>query len=341
MPTPPEILFHRYFQDPARHPDDRRVYKGKLDLDKLPKPLAQFLRDVQEALNATLEDEKQGVLEHVNHPPFYFDYIDAEVPNALAFPVPDWSFIGVTMPLVNTLWFGCEALGKSQAIAALLEIQPTPENEEAILTVMFQTQLAFVLGHEYTHHVHGHLSQRAAGPGESFFNEVLSGAVGRLEDQALELDADCYSVYHVLAHMLGGPRRKLAVEMLGCDAAQPSVQDEILFSSFVIAVGAFFHVLPPLSIIGVHNRTHPLQSVRLSWVMSSALTWCRQNDREPLAAYMTKERFNTIMHVVERALLGITGGHDWRAQLSFVHSEQGSNYSKRLSELVEAHVQGL
>ncbi len=92
MGVPPEVLFHRYFQNPARHPDNRRAYRGKQDLDTLPQPLAAFLSDVQNALNEALRNEKQNVLEHVNHPPFHFDYIDSDVSNALAFGVPDYSF---------------------------------------------------------------------------------------------------------------------------------------------------------------------------------------------------------------------------------------------------------
>ena len=155
MPLPPEVLFHRYFQHPDRNPADRLAYRGKKDLHTLPPALASFLAEVQDALNEALRNEKQNVPEHVAHPPFHFDYIDATVSNALAFPVADYSFIGMTMALINTLWDACAELNKSNAVRALLEVPDTPECEEAILTVMFQTQLAFVVTHEYTHHVHG------------------------------------------------------------------------------------------------------------------------------------------------------------------------------------------
>jgi hypothetical protein len=125
---------------------------------------------------------------------------------------------------------------------------------------MFQTQLTFVVTHEYTHHVHGHFSQRA--PGSVFFNEIVSGAAANLAEQAFELDADGYAVYHVLAHLIAGPRREQATEILRCKHAQPRVQDEILLSSFVMAVGAFLYVLPPMSAdpCEVYNRTHPPSS---------------------------------------------------------------------------------
>ena len=340
MRTPPEVLFHRYFQNPARHPDDRRAYRGKQDLAALSHSLASFLSNVQNALNEALSNEKQNVPEHADHPPFHFDYIDSVVPNALAFRVAEYSFIGITMPLINTLWNACVELSKSNAVGALLEVPETSEREEAILTAMFQTQLTFVVTHEYTHHVHGHFSQRA--PGSAFFNEIVSGAAGNLEQQAFELDADGYAVYHVLAHLIAGPRRE-ATEILSCKHAQASVQDEILFSSFVMAVGAFLYVLPPASVdpSEVYNRSHPLQAARMRWVMNNAINWCKQNDRLALAAYMTVNRFQSLMLVVATAISGMNGGRDWREQTAFLKSQDGSKYLKQLEALVKAHAMAL
>lgn len=92
-----------------------------------------------------------------------------------------------------------------------------------------------------------------------FFNEIVSGAADNLAEQAFELDADGYAVYHVLAHLIAGPRRQQATEILRCRQAQLSVRDEILLSSFVMAVGAFLHVLPPMSAdpCEVYNRSQP------------------------------------------------------------------------------------
>lgn len=341
MPTPPEVLFHRYFQNPARHPDDRRAYRGKQDLVALPPALATFLSDIRNALNEALSNEKQNVPEHVNHPPFYFDYIDSVVSNALAFHVSDYSFIGITMPLINTLWAACIELSKSNAIGTLLEVPEAPEREEAILTAMFQTQLTFVVTHEYTHHVHGHLSQRS--PGSAFFDEIESGAAGNLAEQAFELDANGYAVYHVLAHLIAGPRRQQATEILSCTHAQPSVQDEILLSSFVMALGAFLYVLPPMSAEScqVYNRTHPLQAARMRWVMNNTINWCKQNNRPALAAYMTVNRFQTLMLVVATAISRMNGGRDWQEQTAFLKSGDGSKYLEQLAVLVKVHAQAL
>jgi hypothetical protein len=124
---------------------------------------------------------------------------------------------------------------------------------------------------------------------------------------------------------------------------QPSVQDEILLSSFVMAVGAFLYVQPPMSAdpCKVYNRTHPLQAARMRWVMNNVINWCKQNDRPALAAYMTLNRFQTLMLVVATAISGMNGGGDWREQTAFLKSEDGSKYLKQLTELVRAHAQAL
>jgi Peptidase family M48 len=343
MVIEPEVAFHRYFQRPERHPDNRRDYRGKQNLDAsaLGPTLGSFLRDIQNALNEALRNEKQNVTEHVKHPPFHFDYIDATVPNALAFISGDYSFIGITMPLIYMLWDSCVELSKSKAVGALLGIPVTPESEEAILTVMFQTQITFVVTHEYTHHVHGHLSQSA--PGSAFYNEMLSsGDAGSLEEQAFEMDADAYAVYQVLAHLITGPRREQATELLGCVQAHANMQDEALFSSFVVAVGAFLLLLPPASVdpSTIYNRTHPPQAVRMNGIMHSAISWCEQN-RPALVPLMTLERFQTIMTIVYKTVSGMNGDSDWNGQTAFLKSDDGSEYSKKLRAQLRNHIQSL
>lgn len=161
MTTPPEVLFDRYFRSDECHPDNRRYYTGKKNVTELSPQLASFLTDIQAALNESLNNEKENVPGHVEHPPFHFDYVISAVPNAIAFAFTfaNISFVGITMPLINTLWDACVELSKSVSIGALLDMPETPEREEAILTVMFQTQLIFVVLHEWTHHVHGHCSR--------------------------------------------------------------------------------------------------------------------------------------------------------------------------------------
>src|SRR4029077_12697554 len=137
---PPEVLFDRYFRQRRL-----RGYRGKKNLSTLRPELAAFLAEVQSALNEALKGENRQMPGHVEHPPFYFDYIDSDEPNALAFSDAGYSFIGLTMPLVYLLWDACVELSTSAGVGALLETVPIPEREEAILTIMFQNQLVFLI----------------------------------------------------------------------------------------------------------------------------------------------------------------------------------------------------
>ena len=80
MPIPPEVLFHRYFQElpPGLH----GVYKGKSDLDRLGTPwLEQMLVGIQRGMTYALNHERP-VPEHRDHPTFHVDYIDSARINA-------------------------------------------------------------------------------------------------------------------------------------------------------------------------------------------------------------------------------------------------------------------
>src|ERR1700722_14878200 len=111
MSPPPEVLFHRYFQQPHWKPlRDREgnpmdVYRGKHSLQQLdPVELGEFLEAIQCAVNEGINEADYGP-EHATQPPFHFDYIDCEKNrNALAFCADGVAFIGVTIPLVYRLW---------------------------------------------------------------------------------------------------------------------------------------------------------------------------------------------------------------------------------------------
>jgi hypothetical protein len=334
--VPPAVLFDRYFRK-------RRLcgYRGKKNLGTLRPELATFLADVQSALNDSLKNENRQMPGHVEHPPFFFDYIDSDEPNALAFRDAGYSFIGLTMPLVYSLWDSCVELSRSDAVGALLEIAPILEREEAILTVMFQNQLIFLVTHEYTHHVHGHLSDQV--PGSVFFEEIfINDDEGDLALQAFEMDADGYAVYLALSHLMNGPRREQATTVMSCEHAHPDSQDRVLFLSFVMAIGAMLLVASPPSVDFRKCRTptHPFPAARMDWIMHHATNWCVENGKSHLVT-MTKGTFQALMVIVERAILQIRPTNDWREQAAFLKSEIGSQYRRELIARLRKHVQAI
>jgi hypothetical protein len=340
MSIPPEVLFHRFFQTlSSAH---RETYKGKADLDRLQRPLVQsLLAAIQKGFNDALRDEKRNVPEHVDHPPFHFDYIDSSTPNALAFRYEGYSFVGITIALINTLWDVCFRLSRSAVVATVLCVRLRADEYDKLHIVLFRTLLNFVVSHEYTHHVHGHVTLR--GSDSMFSNEILDdGETGNLEQQTLEADADGYAVYHVLANLIDGGGRAQEVSLLKLEAEPSEVQDEVLFSCFVVAVGAYMFVRPPqaLDSANIYNLTHPPQAARMNCLMQQAISWCKQK-RPGLQAWMTLDRFRRLMRAVAEATWGMNGGRDWAAQIAFLQSEDGAEYFRKLDRSLKAYVQSL
>lgn len=310
-------------------------------MDLLQPTVRSLLVAIQNSLNEALRNEKRNVPEHVDHPPFHFDFIDSNTPNALAFRYEDYSFIGITMALINELWNTCDRLSRSEAVGTSLGIHLTPEEYEGILVVLFRMQLNFVVLHEYTHHVHGHVSPLGLVP--EFGDEILAGSeTGSLEQQAREVDADGYATYYLLAHLFDSEWRSHAVKLLKCEGEAGNVQDEVLISAFVVAVGAFFFVRPPVALdnSSVFDLKHPPQAARMKFVMDRVMSWCKQN-RPNMSEFMTKDRFNTLMSAAADATWGMNGGRSWGDQIAFLQSHDGSEYSTKLAECVEAHVLSL
>lgn len=336
---PPEILFHRFFQLEEHGPDRRREYRGRQDLESLEPSVGTFLTAVQEMLNESLRLEKQDVPEHVSHPPFHLDYIESTIPNAIAFCFEGFSFIGITIGLIHFLWDACVRLSRSERIIELLGLRPIPKQAEALHSVLFRIQLFFVVAHEFTHHVHGHVT-----PTTTFLREIQSARqASDLGHQSREIDADGYAAYYVLAHLIDGDEgRSHALRLLERERDPQDIQDEILFSAFVAAVGAFFFARPPLTLsdLDVCELTHPPQAARMNFLMHKAIAWCKQN-RPALETYMTKERFQILMSAAAEATWGMNGGTDWTAQNEFLRSQEGREYQSRLDALVEDHIRSL
>lgn len=344
MSAPPEVLFHRFFQHfkgypkPVRPEDpDLRPYRGKKDLTGLPPLVESLLTNIQRSFNEALSNEKKNVREHKPHPPFHFDYIDSKIPNALAFRYENFSFIGITMELVDVLWETCVRLSRSEAVAAVLGIQVSHERYEAVHVVLFRIQLSFVITHEYTHHVHGHLSDL------TFFDEIRSGnKTGNLEQQMMEVDADGYAAYHVLAHLMESEGRSHALGLLNLEAEPQDIQDQLLFSCFIAAIAAYLFVRPPAALDhnATYKLTHPPQAARMNCLMQQAISWCKQN-RPALVLWMTLGRFQKLMEVVAEATWGANGARSWAAQTAFLQSDEGAEYLEKLDKALKAHVQSL
>lgn len=325
-----EELFHKALQ--AAGP-----YKGRHDLSSLPPTIRDQLRLIQQTFNEALRNEKQNVPEHVEHPPFHLDFIDSSIPNALAFQYQDHSFIGITIALVYSVSDVCLSLSTSETIATLTGVQPSREQYNGLHAVLFSVLLAFIVSHEYTHHVHGHAVSELTS-GSLFLHEILdAGHIHNLDAQIQEVVADGYAIYHVLANFLNGAGRSWLV-VLGLSTAEVSTQDQVLLSLVVIAAGAYLVLRqpPPLSPADIYKLSHPPQIVRMECLMQEVLNWCRQN-RPELQTFMTPSRYQQLMNAAIETSSSDAAVHMFADQARFCRSESGQKYITELHQGVNAY----
>ena len=310
----------------------QQTYQGKHDLEDLEVPgLKEVLLKLQQGLNFALANERE-VLEHRNHPPFHFDYIRSSLPNAIAFRHDGYSFIGVTITLIETLMRLCGRLSRSIDLLSLLGLDVTEEVSDGLGLVLFRIAAFFIVSHEYTHIVHGHSPKGFEGstPRHEIHDD---GHAGDLAEQTLEADADSYAIYHIMGNWIGGVERSEGLTLLNRNDISLADQDDLLFFLVVVAIGAYFMLrpVPQLDAENVYKLSHPPQPARLNSLMETAIAWCRQN-RDDLAQRMTEQRFNQLLSHVASAIWepDDSRNQSWIQQVEFLRSADGVEYLRKL-----------
>lgn len=337
MNHPPDYSFHQCLKGNACF--QREGYAGRYDLDRLPFPDSRrLLQRVQGILNLSLMSEL-AVPEHKEHHPFHVDFIDSAVTNALAFTDGEYSFIGLTMPLVETILDVSARLSNSAAAALAVGFQLSGEESYRLQALLFEMMLVFIVAHEYTHHVHGHLSL-SEGDSGSLRQTLEDGDLGSIEEQIREIGADSYAAYHLMGNWLGGVRRSEATNLLRIDGLEAGKQDEAIFSSIVTAVGGFMLLRPvrKLDSNTIYKLQHPPTGARLNFFMQTAVAWCEPN-RVSLKTWMTNERFlGLLAHVAEVVWEPEDERYkDWSAQTAFLRSGDGAAYLQKLKAGLDAY----
>ena len=168
--------------------------------------------------------------------------MEAAERNAIAFRYDEFSFIALTTPLIFAISDVCLLLSKSETIAAQLGVRWSEDEYGALHAALFEILIAFVVGHEWAHHVHGHVIDDSS----LLPNEILGIGAGSLQDQIKEVVADGYSAHYALYNLIRGSGRSLILKHLGIDSGQPGLQDRVLFALLVVAVGIMPVVLQGL-----------------------------------------------------------------------------------------------
>jgi hypothetical protein len=326
MMRPPEEVFDDFFQ--KRDAEDRAHYRGRKDLNAVPEPMRSFLIDLRESVNRALLNAQN------QNPLFFFDFIESDVSNALAFRHEGYSFIGVTFPLLDEIVATCRKLVLSPEIVSILSPSEitVAYNLRKLAAVLIRIQLLFAESHEYVHHRNGHLTRGQ----ESFLNEVVdAGEAGSLDRQACEVDADGGAVFFVLADLLDGTSRPSTIAALDLDTAPINIQDEALLACLIVAASGFFFIRQPVVLDNIreaYRLTHPPQAVRMMSVISFAAAWCQQFHPGLESLVMEEGWGIRVMSAMAEATWGNNRENGWEAQVKLIFSESSAEYFREIQE---------
>lgn len=207
--TPLEVVFDRQVrQKYARGWADLQAPGALGTLDVTSEQL-EFLIFFREAMNGALANAKI-VPVHVVNGPYHFDWIDSDEQDAFAFSAGHYSFIGVTTGFAKWVFGAGSRLCASQLIWDFLGLDANQTPANNVEFVLVHLALAFIVAHEYCHHVLGH--QPDAIP-ES--DPRTASLRGNLQSHTREVGADGYAAMHQYDFVIHSDFRSQMVSLLG------------------------------------------------------------------------------------------------------------------------------
>jgi hypothetical protein len=340
----PDVVLHRLVTSHSAPGQQFEGYIGKLDLDTVePESLRDFLKLLQQNTNAALRLEGFNASGGAEHPPYHFDFLEVSggIANAHAFQHDDFAFIVMTLPLVELLLNLSFALSDSPLVRRLLGIGLAPINEDRVHHTLFQLQFDFLLGHEYTHHVHGHCSPNPSGSLSVWTEFLRDGENGSLEQQAQELDADGYSSYLLLANLLHDENRYAGVlQAMGHPEQRSAASDELLLTAFFVVVLNIFCAfwVKRTEVASFYKLVHPPPPVRINSIIRVAQMYAGQNGPVP-DTWFHPSRFTELFRTAAATIPG-SGRQTWDSQIALLRTPEGERYSQELSDVFEAARKG-
>ena len=334
----PDVILHHLITSLNGPCQEFEGYVGKLDLDKVePESFRDLLKFQQQNASVALSLEGYNASGGTEHPPYHFDFLEVTrgIANAHAFQHDGFAFIVMTQPLVELLLNLTFDLSQSPPVRQLFGISAAPVDRDGIHLALFQLQFDFLLGHEYTHHVHRHCApEQTLAVRTEFLQEEEDGS---LEQQAQELDADGYSSYLLLANLLQDENRYASVlEGLGHAAHRSAASDELLFTAFFVVVLNVFCAFwrKRTEVAALYKLVHPPPPVRINNIIQVAQMFAGQNG--PVEdSWFQPSRFTELFRTAAATIPG-SGRQTWDRQMALLRSPDGERYAQALFDMFEA-----
>lgn len=330
MYVPPEIAFDRAIK--SKFPERLRAsYAGKRSVDP---ERDIILSDVQALINEMYRTNSERLLDgDGRHPWLHFDFIEGSAVNALAFNEGQYSFVGLTVPLVDEFQQLASRLVESRNVLQIFDMTDAGQERIGDLwTALFATMLNFVAFHELGHHFCGHCPADGTSVSQVLEEYPISQGASSadiLERQAAELDADAYAIRTLAENFITGAARPEILSMLGRTSDQED--DAQPLATIVLAAGTFFfHRQRLAGNVGAFTHgDHPPAVVRLQRGMEVLHRWLLLN-RPNSAEWTLGAEYTRVMDAGTRALGNDAAGEIWDTVTSQATSVQGQEYLSML-----------
>ena len=221
-------------------------------------------------------------------------------------------------------------LSKAPSITTALQLNVSAEPYNDLQGTLFYILVSFVVGHEWSHHKHGHLQQLSLP--KAIFQEITnSGIAGSIETQLQEIGADGYSAFFLVLQTPSTTATLFYLGSISYLAAPPVCFDQVFLLLFVIAFASFLLLRPPelLRAHTVYRFTHPPAAARMNFFLRETAGWCSFN-RPPLEGWLVSSSLGLI-NLTADAILGAGGAQRWRQQIDFLKSDDGMKYTATLT----------
>jgi hypothetical protein len=226
------------------------------------------------------------------------------------------------MPLIGFLSDICLVLSKSPEIAQVLGIQHSTDDYNQLHAVMFTILIAFIVAHEHTHHIYGHVSEEDSKRLFLGITPLVYGA--KCQQQVSELVADGHAIYTVLMNYIVTTNMNGANSFYGLNANNSSLTDEQMLATVVVVIAAFLLRLPERDLDEhvVYTLSHPPPPARLNSLMHEAVGWSSHN--RPQIEVFLQVNFQVLLEATAIAVLGEKADQVWNQQTAFLKSPAGA-----------------
>jgi hypothetical protein len=325
---------------------------GRLKVENLPSGLATLFSRIRFRAEQFIQS---GLRVNPSMPPVYFDFVDNPSINAFATKDEYRKYIGLTdgavmvfhmlfarlmadprvlshignISIEQTNLPPLSILPKSIRDWTSQPVLPHDPLRREVFHHLTQIVLDFLVGHEFTHLVNGHVDYLSARHGIMVLDEKETSVSeeGALIRQTLEWDADCIAVCHAMGNCV---QRIRDLNLTAGPIKQFYRNPTDAFLLVYFAISAFFRIFGDVDFTeaGLLKSDYPPMRHRQVVAMGTATTYIMEKAEDLMGA--NNEAVSLSIQATEPAFANIIAGAKAVTGLKTAIGKVGSDHSNRL-----------